>query len=72
MKKILLASSALAMIATSAPAFAQEAEDEGGTGAEIIVTAQKRAENVQDVPVAVSVISGAALEQQGGINRPAA
>ena len=68
MKKILLASSALAMIATSAPAFAQEAEAEGGTGAEIIVTAQKRAENVQDVPVAVSVISGDALEQQGGIN----
>jgi iron complex outermembrane recepter protein len=68
MKTLLLASSALALIATSAPAFAQEAEDEGGVGAEIIVTAQKRAENVQDVPVAVSVISGDALEQQGGIN----
>ncbi len=68
MKQFLLASSAIALIATTSPAFAQEAEDEGGTGAEIIVTAQKRAENVQDVPVAVSVISGAALEQQGGIN----
>jgi iron complex outermembrane recepter protein len=68
MKKLLLASSALALIAAAAPAFAQEAEDEGGVGAEIIVTAQKRAENVQDVPVAVSVISGDALEQQGGIN----
>ena len=68
MKKFLLASSAIALIAAANPAFAQEAEDEGGVGAEIIVTAQKRAENVQDVPVAVSVISGAALEQQGGIN----
>ncbi|HEX4874492.1 MAG TPA: TonB-dependent receptor [Sphingorhabdus sp.] len=68
MKQFLLASSAIALIATANPAFAQEAEDEGGVGAEIIVTAQKRAENVQDVPVAVSVISGAALEQQGGIN----
>ncbi len=68
MKQFLLASSAIALIATASPAFAQEAEDEGGVGAEIIVTAQKRAENVQDVPVAVSVISGAALEQQGGIN----
>lgn len=68
MKQFLLASSAIALIAAASPAFAQEAEDEGGVGAEIIVTAQKRAENVQDVPVAVSVISGAALEQQGGIN----
>ena len=68
MKKYLLAGSALALITTSAPAFAQEAADESGVGAEIIVTAQKRAENVQDVPVAVSVISGTALEQQGGIN----
>ena len=40
MKKILLAGSALALIATSAPSFAQEAEDEGGKGAEIIVTEQ--------------------------------
>ncbi|RDV01447.1 TonB-dependent receptor [Sphingorhabdus pulchriflava] len=68
MKQFLLASSAMALIATASPAFAQEAEDEGAVGAEIIVTAQKRAENVQDVPVAVSVISGDALEQQGGIN----
>jgi len=68
MKQFLLASSAIALIATSTPAFAQEAADESGVGAEIIVTAQKRAENVQDVPVAVSVISGTALEQQGGIN----
>ena len=33
---------------------------------EIIVTAQKRAQRLQDVPVAVSVISGAALDAQGG------
>ena len=35
---------------------------------EIIVTAQKRAQRLQDVPVAVSVISGAALDAQGGVN----
>ncbi len=68
MKKLLLASSALALIGTTAPAFAQEAEADSGVGAEIVVTAQKREESIQDVPVAVSVITGAALEQQGGIN----
>ena len=35
---------------------------------DIIVTAQKRSERLQDVPVAVSVVSGALLERQGGIN----
>ncbi len=40
------------------------AEDDG----EIIVTAQKRSERLQDVPVAVSVVSGATLERLQGIN----
>ena len=31
---------------------------------EVIVTAQKRQENIQDVPIAVSAFSGAALEEQ--------
>ena len=56
---------------TSAPALAQQAATapEEATGpAEIIVTAQKRSERLQDVPVAVSVISGAALEAKGGVN----
>ncbi len=33
----------------------------GGSPADVVVTAQKRSERLQDVPVAVSVISGAAL-----------
>ena len=52
----------------SMPTFAQEATDEDSANNEIIVTAQKRAQNIQDVPVAVSVISGDALERQGGVN----
>lgn len=67
MKKFLLAGSALALIATSAPVFAQEAEEEGATGAEIIVTAQKREENLQDVPLAVSVIGGEAIANSGAV-----
>ena len=47
-------------VGCAAPAMAQVDE--------IVVTAQKREQNVQDVPVAISVISGAALEKQGGIN----
>jgi iron complex outermembrane recepter protein len=67
MMKFLMATSAFALMAT--PALAQDAapaEDEAI--AEIIVTAQKRSERLQDVPVAVSVVSGAALETQGGVN----
>jgi iron complex outermembrane recepter protein len=54
--------------AMASPTWAQTAPDEGSETAEIVVTAQKRAQSIQDVPVAVSVISGAALEQQGGVN----
>jgi iron complex outermembrane recepter protein len=70
MKTFLKATSALALIAASAPAFAQEAPpaDDEAAPAEIVVTAQKRSERLQDVPVAVSVISGAAIANQGGIN----
>ena len=51
---------------TNSPAgTAVAAADDGG---EIIVTAQKRSERLQDVPVAVSVVSGATLERLQGIN----
>lgn len=57
-----------AMVATG-PVHAQQASDVPSPSAdaapqpgEIIVTAQKRAENVQKVPLAVSVVGGAALK----------
>jgi iron complex outermembrane receptor protein len=69
MKSMLRTSSALplaalAMVAFAAPAYAQDTanEDENAPG-EIVVTAQKRSENVQDVPVAVSVLSGERLAE---------
>ncbi len=51
-----------AMIA--APAFAQDAQGDEGGIAEIVVTAQKRAENVQDVPIAISAFTASALQER--------
>ena len=58
---------AVAQTATGNAATAPEAASDVAP-AEIIVTAQKRAERLQDVPVAVSVISGNAIAAQGGVN----
>lgn len=60
--KYLLASTALAGAAT---AHAQtENENDDGIG-EIVVTAQKRAENIQDVPIAISAVGSEYLESRG-------
>jgi iron complex outermembrane recepter protein len=67
----LLAATATLALATgmaSAPAFAQDAAPVDGAQAgleEIVVTAQRRAENLQDVPIAVSAITAATLERTG-------
>ncbi|GAA4772977.1 TonB-dependent receptor [Novosphingobium ginsenosidimutans] len=58
--KLLLSLSAIAVVATSAPAFAQESTDETRLD-EIIVTAQRREENLQDVPVSVATLGGETL-----------
>ena len=57
----LIASASLAVPALAQEAVADEAasEDSG----EIIVTAQKRAENVQDVPVSIAAFNGETLEK---------
>lgn len=72
MKSMLRASVAvLALGAVAMPAYAQDAEAEGAeelAPAEIVVTAQKRTERLQDVPLAVTAISGDKIADQGGIN----
>lgn len=56
--------SAFAMLAAT-PALAQTAQaDEGYSADEIIVTAQRQAQSLQEVPIAVSAFSSEALEKQ--------
>ena len=66
--------SAAALMASSAlatPAFAQEAQDGAEADTDdnvIIVTATRRAEDVQDIPIAVTAVTPEALEKQGVVN----
>ena len=59
----LIAGSAFAQ--TAAPVVAEVAAEDS---LEIIVTAQKRSERLQDVPLAVSVVSGDTLARQGALS----
>jgi len=66
MKLKFTALAATALCSTVAlPAFAQEAQSNDGGIAEIVVTAQKRAENVQDVPIAISAFTAEAMQERG-------
>jgi len=70
----------LAIGVSSAPAAAQTAEEQAAVANEqvaavdepsdgdIIVTARRRAESIQDVPIALTVYSGEALERQGAVD----
>jgi iron complex outermembrane receptor protein len=56
--------------AWAVPALAQDASqaDDGIGANDIIVTARRSEERLQDVPVAVSVVSSAAMEAKGTFN----
>ena len=67
--------SAAAILGLAAPAYAQDAiptaDDTTTTVGEVVVTAQKREEAIQDVPIAVSAFSQDTLEKakiDGGPN----
>lgn len=65
-RAVALSATALSL-AFAMPAHAQDAaadDDQGGI-AEIVVTAQKVAENVQDVPIAITAITSERLETTG-------
>ena len=69
LRRTVLATSALSMVVFAPPAFAQDAGASADSGdAEIIVTARRRDERLLDVPVAVTAISGDALEARGALD----
>lgn len=65
----LLSSIALSSVGLGAPVWAQDAmAEEAGSADEIIVTARRREESLQDVPIAVSAFSGESLEMRGALD----
>lgn len=66
LNRVLMA--ALCTSAMTAPAYAQDAGAEEVDDNVIIVTATRRAQDVQDIPLAVTAISPVQLEQQGVVN----
>ena len=58
----LFASTAIALGLTALAASPAQAADEAAEVETLIVTANKRAENIQDVPMSVSAVSGDYLE----------
>lgn len=72
-RAILMASAASLALLMTTPAFAQTADQAPATetaenSGEIIVTAQKRSERLQDVPLAVTVVSGDTLAATGKVS----
>ncbi|MEI6486676.1 MAG: TonB-dependent receptor [Sphingomonadales bacterium] len=67
MIRTFLMSSAALLAVAAAPALAQTAAA-ADEPSEIVVTAQKRTEKLQDIPLAVTVVGGEALARQGGVN----
>lgn len=57
--------SLLAVAIASTYGFSTLADETGPTLDEVLVTAQKRAQNLQDVPISVDAIGGAKLEDAG-------
>ncbi len=61
-KRVLGATASFAITATALPTFAQAPDAAPITLGEIVVTAQKRSENLQEIPKQVQVVNDAALE----------
>src|SRR5690606_23272568 len=65
MKKGLLGSTAVLACLMAAPVMAQSQMEASAGLDEIIVTAQKRSENLQDTPLSISALNAETLERRG-------
>ena len=79
MKQLLTSVSMIGLVCAASPAFAQDkpaapatatadpaaTDDNANDPGDIVITAQKRSERLQDVPLAVSVLDGATLANSG-------
>ncbi len=63
--RLLLTASAIGLMIGSVPALAQDAAEGAEGGDDIIVTARRQNERLQDVPASVAVLTASALEATG-------
>jgi iron complex outermembrane receptor protein len=71
-RTMLAATTAVYLLTTAGAACAQEsapqgarADDGGTTLGEVVVTAQRRSENLQNVPISITALNASALKQKG-------
>ncbi len=63
-----LAAEAAPTVAPNVDGGAESASDFGADDGAIVVTARRRAENVQDIPLAIAVVTGESLDSKGVFN----
>lgn len=64
LKRVALQGTALVAIATAFPAYAEEAEKDGAESNDIVVTARKRDEDIQTVPIAITAYTADQLAER--------
>ncbi len=65
LKRAALSGTALVAIAAAFPAYAQEADEDGANSNDIVVTARKRDEDIQTVPIAITAYTAEQLAERG-------
>ena len=60
-----LCAAGILLAAVSVPAFSAESDGESRRIEEVIVTAQRTSESIQDVPIAVTALTGDMMEERG-------
>jgi iron complex outermembrane recepter protein len=67
-QSLTIALATTSLLGLSAPAYAQEATEAESDGGEIIVSARRRDEALQDTPVAITAINAAMIENKASTN----